>query len=110
MEVSTHFHMLTGLNEFCQKSFQFCVPLNKVGEVTLQILLSKRKEKSTLAFWRIQCLGEQLKNGYISRIWILELHRYEHETFVLICFIRCFVYVSSKARQEGGKFQDKSQF
>lgn len=44
MEVSTHFYMLTGLNEFCQKSFQFSVPLNKVGEVTLQILLSKRKE------------------------------------------------------------------
>lgn len=43
MKVSTHFYMLTGLNEFRQKSFQFGIPLNKVGEVTLQILLSKRK-------------------------------------------------------------------
>lgn len=44
MKVSTHFYVLTGLNEFCQKSFQFSVPLNKVGEVTLQILLLKQKK------------------------------------------------------------------
>jgi len=44
MEVSTHFYMLTGLNEFRQESFQFSIPLNKAGEVTLQILLSKRKK------------------------------------------------------------------
>lgn len=50
MEVSTHFYVLTGLNEFRQKSFQFSIPLNKVGEVTLQILLSKKKEKNTLVF------------------------------------------------------------
>lgn len=46
MEISTHFDMLTGLDEFCQKSFQFSIPLNKVGEVTFQILLSKRKKRT----------------------------------------------------------------
>lgn len=56
--------MLTGLNEFCQKSFQFSIPLNKVGEVTLQILLYVRK-KQQISILKNLMLRETVEKGYI---------------------------------------------
>jgi hypothetical protein len=46
--------MLTSLDEFSQKSLQFCVSLNKIGEITLQVLLFKReREKCYSAYFSI---------------------------------------------------------
>lgn len=43
--VDTHFNMLTGLDEFSQKGLQFCIPLNEIGEIALQVLLFKKKKE-----------------------------------------------------------------
>lgn len=62
----THLNMLTCLNEFSQKCLQFRVPLNKVGEVTLQVLLFRKTREeniilhafNTLLYTKLLILGK----------------------------------------------------
>ena len=48
--------MLTCLNEFSQKCLQFRVPLNKVGEVTLQVLLFRKKREENIILYAFNTL------------------------------------------------------
>lgn len=67
--MDTYFNMLAGLDEFSQKGLQFCVPLNEIGEIALQVLLFKKgREKCySVYFSTLVCVKLfNLRKGWID--------------------------------------------
>lgn len=75
--------MLTGLDEFSQKCLQFCVPLNKIGKIALQVLLFKKER-------------EKNYSEYISTLVLFILRKIVGRFFseILMLLIQFYVFIN----------------